>query len=200
MVELVKRLENKRQTPSLYLIYGYREIEETNRWYVGSCLYIREQARDDEHRRYFGHGKKFHEELLKIANGRCFDELVQKVVLEVLWGTPQSCIDRENIHIIRLDSIQNGFNSCIAGGWNGSQKGISNHKVAEKLRGRKQTKESNKKRSDKMKGRVVLQSTREKLRNRVISQRWRDNLSISVKAYWKKRRQAGIQKEELPWW
>ena len=115
MNALIVRKETARQTPSLYLIYGYREIDEPNRWYVGSCAYMREQARDDQHRRKLGDGKKLHLELSKTADGRCFDELVQKVVLEVLWGTPQDCIDRENIHMDRLDSIENGFNSCHAG-------------------------------------------------------------------------------------
>lgn len=115
MRSLVPKKETAKEIPSLYLIYGYREIEEPNRWYVGSCLYIREQIRDEFHRRRFGDGKKFRRALKKVANGRCFDELVQKVVLEVVWGTPQDCIDRENIHMDRLDSIQNGFNSQHAG-------------------------------------------------------------------------------------
>ena len=115
MSALIVRKETARQTPTLYLVYGYREIAEPNRWYVGSCLYLREQTRDNEHRRKLGAGKKFHRELSKIADGRCFDELVDKVVLEVVWGTPQDCVDRENIHMDRLDSIENGFNSFHAG-------------------------------------------------------------------------------------
>ena len=115
MMSLVVRKETARQTPTLYLVYGYREIDEPNRWYVGSCRYIREMARDNQHRNKFGAGKKFRRELRKVASGRYFDELVDKVVLEIVWGTFQDCIDRENIHMRRLDSIKNGFNSGLAG-------------------------------------------------------------------------------------
>ena len=146
-------------TINLYLIYGYREIAEPNRWYVGSCLYIREQIRDNEHRRQFGAAVKFRRELKKTSNGRCFDEIVERRVLEVVWGTPQDCVDRENIHMDRLDSIENGFNSCHAGFSNISEsnrgrkrpkelveriasklRGKPNPKVSEKNRGKKRSK------------------------------------------------------------
>lgn len=128
MNALIARKETARQTPTLYLVYGYREIDEPNRWYVGSCLYMREQARDNQHRRRLGAANKFRRELNKVAAGRCFDEIVQKVVLEIVWGTPQDAIDRENIHMDRLDSIQNGFNSRHAGflGWGENNKGKTN--------------------------------------------------------------------------
>lgn len=141
----------------LYLIYGYREIDKPHRWYVGSCQYIRERIRDSQHRSELGDGKKFHRELKKIANGRCFDELVIKVVLEVLWGTPQDAIDRENLHMDRLDSIKNGFNSRHAG-WTGlSNKGKKlskehKQKISDAQKGKKHTKESRRKMSKSKKG------------------------------------------------
>ena len=100
---------------ALYLIYGYREIAFPHRWYVGSCLYRNEQRRHEEHCRHLGHAKKFHRELNKIANGRCFEELVEKHVLEIIADNRKECIERENFHMDRLDSIQHGFNSQHAG-------------------------------------------------------------------------------------
>lgn len=163
MSALIARKKTAKEIPSLYLIYGYREIEEPNRWYVGSCMYIREQARDDQHRRRFGDGKKFRRELKKIAKGRCFDELVQKVVLEVVWGTPQDAIDRENTHMDRLDSIENGFNSQHAGiaGLAEATIGCTPWNKGKKLK--KQSAESNRKRSEKLKGRVFSNEHKHKI-------------------------------------
>ena len=79
---------------------------------------MREQARDDQHRRRLGDAKKFHRLLKQVAAGRCFDELVDKAVLEIVWGTPTDAVARENIHMDRLNSIAGGFNSCHAG-WTG---------------------------------------------------------------------------------
>ena len=163
MQGLVHRKELAKETPTLYLIYGYREIEEPNRWYVGSCLYMREQARDDRHRKNLGDAKKFHEELLKIAKGRCFDELVQKVVLEVVWGNPQGAIDRENIHIDRLDSIQSGFN-CQPAGMSFLHRGRNGRPPWNKgKKGKKHTDESRLKISNGLKGRHFSADHRRKL-------------------------------------
>ena len=115
MTSLVVRKARRNGIPALYLVYGYREIEEPNRWYVGSCLYHREQRRDDQHRRRLGDAKKFHRELKKVAAGRCFDELVQKVVLEIVWGTRRESIDRENIQNAQNRRISQGYQSLPFG-------------------------------------------------------------------------------------
>lgn len=211
MTALVNRKETAKQTPTLYLVYGYREIDEPNRWYVGSCLYMREQARDNRHRRMFGDGKKFRRELKKIADGRCFDELVQKVILEIVWGTPQECIDRENLHMDRLDSIKNGFNSNHAGlqflseslkgmpcknkgnpAWNKGKpspmKGI---------KGKKHSEETRRKISEALKGKKISKKHRRKIseaqKGKKISQETKRKISEALKG--KKKSQESVRKQ-----
>lgn len=115
---LAQKYKEKRYTAENdYLIYAYIDLDHPHRCYVGQTLQSRASQRDQDHRKGKSGSPYFnafvqHEIIYGKKN---FDDVLRYEVLEKFRGTANKCAEKEDEHIQRKNSIENGWNLLKSG-------------------------------------------------------------------------------------
>ena len=118
-LEKMQRRPWNRDEPSVYIIYGYREREGKNRWYIGCKVFSERSNRHKEHKRA---GRKvfFHNFINKAyRDGKTFEQALDYFEIETFRGTARQAEARE-LHYTKLYNAEapGGF-VTKAGGYKG---------------------------------------------------------------------------------
>ena len=149
----MKTTKYDRNKIDTYLIYGYREREGKNRWYVGATRWQRRIARDKTHRAAKGGDQKYFYNFIRKAyrEKKTFEQVLEYCQLDIVVGTAKQADAREVSHTFLRNALApNGF-VLRAGGYGGAMSEELKQRISQKNKKHWQCAEKRREHSNKKK-------------------------------------------------